>query len=59
MGLHLVRKYRNRWRMLCYDVVKNSKLKLSDLADLNKDWKTIKYTLKRWTCYRFKDRSIT
>ena len=46
MGLHLVRKYRNRWRMLCYDVVKNSKLKLSDLADLTKIGKLLNIHLE-------------
>jgi len=33
-NLHLVRASRNSWGMMVYDVVKDPKLKLSDLADI-------------------------
>ena len=33
-GLHIVRKFRNQWGMLVYNVMKNVDLKLSDVADL-------------------------
>ena len=46
LGLYLIRKFRNPWGMLCYDVVKNPTLNLSDLADLKKIGKLLNIELK-------------
>ena len=45
-GLFLVRKYRNQWGVIQYDVVKDPRLSLSDLADTSTISELIDFKIK-------------
>lgn len=46
LGLHIVSADVNKWGMLCYEIIKDRGLKLSDLADLEKIGDILKFPIE-------------